>query len=175
MFLVASCFPFFLAFFPTSFFSVFFLFRFSPFLSLLSWVVPSFECCLTRQCSARSPDLMRWKHSLHRNFCLGGLRVNLLLPPSDRRSIISHRISTEFWVSYVFNLMLLSTSWFCSSSGNSFLNAAILRSSLCYNLCPVPFLFVNMFVHCLPTSQGHKLSVRHLQCSIMVSINFCMH
>ena len=73
--------------------------------------------------------------------------------PSDRRPINSHRISTEFWVSYVINLMLLSTSWFCSSSGNGFLNAAILRSSLCFNLCPVPFLFVNMFVHRFPTSQ----------------------
>ena len=51
--------------------------------------------------------------------------------PSHRRSIISHRISTEFWVSYVFNLMFLSTSWFCSSSGIGFLNAAILRSSSC--------------------------------------------
>ena len=95
--------------------------------------------------------------------------------PSDRRPINSHRISTELWVSYVINLMLLSTSWFCSSSGNSFLNAAILRSSLCFDLGLVSFLFVNMFVHCLPTSQGHKLSVRHVQCSIMVSNNFCMH
>ena len=95
--------------------------------------------------------------------------------PSDRRSITSHRISAEFWVSYVFNLMLLSTSWFCSSRGNCFLNAAILRSSSCFNLGLVSFLFVNMFVLCLPTSQRQKLSVRHLQCSIVVSNNFCMH
>ena len=73
--------------------------------------------------------------------------------PSDRRSINSYRISTEFWVSYVINLMMLCTSWFCSSSGSGFLNAAILRSSSCFNLCLVPFLFVDMFVHCLPTSQ----------------------
>ena len=70
--------------------------------------------------------------------------------PSDRRSIISHRISTEFWVSYLFNLMLLSTSWFCSSNGNGFSNAAIFRSSLCFNLSLLSLLFVNMFVHCLP-------------------------
>ena len=71
--------------------------------------------------------------------------------PSDRRSINSHRISTEFWVSYVINLMLLSTCWFCNFSEYSFLNAAILRPSLCFNLGLLSFLFVNMFVHCLPT------------------------
>ena len=96
MFPDVSCFP---SFFPSFSFSLlflhflfplvlsplvfcfpFFLFPFSPFPSLLSLVVPLFEYCLNRQCSARSPDPLRWKHTLHPNFCLEGLRVNLLLP-----------------------------------------------------------------------------------------------
>ena len=155
-------------------FFIFILFPFSPFLSLLSSVVPSFEYCLNWQCSARFLDPLRWKHTFHPNLCLGGLRVNLLLPCLPIVDpIISHRISTAFWVSFVINRTLLSTSWFCSGSG--FLNAAIMRSSLCFNLCLLSFLFVNVFVHGRPTSQGHKLSVRHVQCSIMVSNNFCMH
>ena len=95
MFLVVSCFP---SFFPSfsfsllllHFFSPYFLspsvcfpvfpFPISPFSFVASLVVPLFEYRLNRQCSARSPDPLRWKHTLHANFCLGGLRVNLLLP-----------------------------------------------------------------------------------------------
>ena len=71
---------FFLLFFFSFLFFHFLLFPLSPFLSLLSLVVPLFECCLNRQCSARSPDPLRWKHTLHPNICLGGLRVNLFCP-----------------------------------------------------------------------------------------------
>ena len=91
MFLVVSCVsPYLLSLFYL--FSIFFFFPFSPFLSLLPLVVPSFEYCLNRQCSARSPDPLRWKHTLHPDLRLRGLRVNLLLPCLP---IVYHHFSSD--------------------------------------------------------------------------------
>ena len=137
------CFPFFFIFSPF-FLSPFFLLSFFP----LSHF-PFFFRCSRWSCHYSSiASIGNVLHDLQTR-CDGkplfgrapGQRA--FAPPSDRRSINSHRISTEFWVSYVINLMLLSTSWFCSSSGYSFLNAAILRSSLCLHMSNFRFDIFN--------------------------------